>query len=67
MKGILEVTAEPLVSGDIIGNPASCIVDLGMTTVVADDFIQVGVWYDNEWAYSRRLLEEAILIGKSKV
>lgn len=62
MQGILSVTIDPLVSSDIIGNPASCIVDLSMTTVVADDFIQVGAWYDNEWAYSRRLLEEAIYI-----
>lgn len=64
MKGILEVTTDPLVSGDVIGNPASCIVDLMMTSVVADDFIQIGVWYDNEWAYARRLLEEAIFISK---
>jgi len=64
MKGILAVTAEPLVSGDIIGNPASAIVDLNMTTVVADDFIQVGAWYDNEWAYAKRLLEEAIFISR---
>ena len=66
MKNILEVITEPLVSGDIIGNPASAVVDLNMTTVVADDFIQVGAWYDNEWAYARRLLEEAIYISKSK-
>ncbi len=65
MKGILAVTTEPLVSGDLIGDPSSCIIDLGMTTVVADDFIQVGAWYDNEWAYCRRLLEEAIYIAKN--
>jgi len=65
MKEILAVTTEPLVSGDIIGNPASSIVDLNMTTVVADNLIQVGAWYDNEWAYARRLLEEAIFITKS--
>ena len=53
-----------LFSGDIIGNPYSCIVDLGMTAVVADDFIQVGAWYDNEYAYARRLLEEAIYIAQ---
>ena len=64
MKNILSVTTEPLVSGDIIGNPYSCIVDLGMTAVVADDFIQVGAWYDNEYAYARRLLEEAIFIAQ---
>lgn len=64
LKGIMAATTAPLVSGDIIGNPHSCIVDLSMTNVVIDDFIQVGAWYDNEWAYSRRLLEEAIYIGK---
>ncbi|HUW24667.1 MAG TPA: type I glyceraldehyde-3-phosphate dehydrogenase [Patescibacteria group bacterium] len=64
MKGILAVTSDPIVSGDIIGNPASSIVDLNMTTVVADDFIQVGAWYDNEWAYAKRLLEEAIYIAE---
>jgi glyceraldehyde 3-phosphate dehydrogenase len=63
MKNILQTTTEPLVSGDIIGNSASCIVDLMMTSVVANDFIQIGAWYDNEWAYARRLLEEAVLIG----
>lgn len=64
MKNILQTTTEPLVSSDIIGNPASCVVDLRMTTIVASDFIQVGAWYDNEWAYARRLLEEAIYIAK---
>lgn len=63
MKGVLSVTTDPIVSGDIIGNSCSSIVDLNMTTVVADDFIQVGAWYDNEWAYARRLLEEAIYIA----
>lgn len=63
MKGILSVTTDPLVSGDVIGNPASSIVDLMMTTVVSEDFIQIGAWYDNEWAYARRLLEEAIYIA----
>lgn len=64
MKDILTCSNEPLVSSDIIGNPASCIVDLGMTTVVAEDFVQIGAWYDNEWAYARRLLEEAIYINE---
>lgn len=64
MKGILKTITDPLVSGDIIGDPASSIIDLNMTTVVADDFIQIGAWYDNEWAYARRLIEEAIFISK---
>lgn len=64
MKNILAVTTDPLVSSDIIGNPCSCIVDLSMTEVVAKDLIQIGAWYDNEWAYARRLLEEAIFIAE---
>lgn len=66
MKGILAVTGDPVVSSDIIGTTASCIVDLGMTGVVGEDLIQVGAWYDNEWAYARRLLEEAIFIASVK-
>lgn len=64
MKDILSVTSDPIVSGDIIGSSFSAVIDLGMTTVVAEDFIQIGAWYDNEWAYARRLLEEAIFISK---
>lgn len=64
LKGILDLSYDPIVSSDIIGNPASAIVDMVMTTVVADDLIQVGVWYDNEMGYAHRLIEEAIFIGK---
>jgi len=63
-KGIVEVTDEPLVSSDFIGNPASAIVDLGMTKVIDGDFLKLIVWYDNEWGYSNRLAEMAIRIGK---
>lgn len=58
-KGILEVTTEPLVSSDIIGNPASSIVDLSLTQVVDGDLVKVVVWYDNEWGYANRLVELA--------
>lgn len=64
MKGILSITTDPIVSGDIIGSPYSSIIDLNMTSVVAEDFIQIGAWYDNEWAYAKRLLEEAVFIAK---
>jgi glyceraldehyde 3-phosphate dehydrogenase len=64
-KGILEVTDEPLVSSDFIGNPASCIVDLSLTRVVAGDFVKVVAWYDNEWGYSNRLVEMALVVGKN--
>lgn len=64
-SGILAVAEEPLVSVDFIGNPASSIVDLELTQVVDGDFVKVFVWYDNEWGYSNRLVEEVIMVGKS--
>lgn len=63
-KGILEVTDQPIVSSDIVGNPASSIVDLGLTKVVDGDLAKVVAWYDNEWGYSNRLVELAILVAK---
>lgn len=63
--GILEVTDEPLVSSDFIGNPASAIVDLSLTRVIDGDFVKVVAWYDNEWGYSNRLAELALEVGKS--
>ncbi len=62
-KGILEVTNEQIVSSDIIGNPASCIVDLSLTQVLDGNFVKVIAWYDNEFGYSNRLVEEVILVG----
>lgn len=62
-KGILEVTEAPIVSSDIVGNPASAIVDLGLTSVVDQDLVKVVAWYDNEFGYSNRLVELAIMAG----
>ena len=62
-KGILEVTEEPLVSSDIIGNPHSAIVDLSLTQVVGGNMVKVVAWYDNEYGYANRLVEEVILVG----
>ena len=66
MRGVLAVTDEPLVSSDFIGNPFSSIVDLSLTKVVDGDFVKVVAWYDNEWGYSQRLVEMAVLVGKEK-
>lgn len=55
LKGILVATDEPIVSIDIVGNPASSIVDLSLTKVVDGDMVKVVSWYDNEWGYSSRL------------
>lgn len=63
-KGIIEVSEEPLVSTDIIGNSASAIIDLNLTSVVDHDLVKVIAWYDNEWGYCCRLIEEVIWIAK---
>ncbi len=60
-RGIIEVSDEPLVSSDIVGNPHSAIVDAAFTRVVAGNLVKVLAWYDNEWGYSNRLVEMALL------
>lgn len=62
-KHVLEVTEEPIVSSDIVGNSHSAIVDLGLTQVVGGDLVKVFAWYDNEWGYSNRLVEEVVMVG----
>ena len=62
-KGILGVTTEPLVSSDFIGCKYSAVVDLSLTKVIDGDLVQVIAWYDNEWGYSNRLTELAVLVG----
>lgn len=64
-KGIVEVADEPIVSSDIIGSSASAIVDAAFTRVVDGDMIKVLAWYDNEWGYACRLVEQAVRIGKT--
>lgn len=63
-QGILDVTDEPLVSSDYIGNSHSGIVDLPLTNVVGGNLAKVVIWYDNEWGYSNRLVEVVADIGK---
>jgi glyceraldehyde 3-phosphate dehydrogenase len=65
LEGILEVSEDPLVSVDYIGNPASSIVDLLSTFVVEDRMVKVMAWYDNEWGYSVRCVDLAALVAKS--
>lgn len=66
LKGILEVTEDPIVSSDIIGNPASSIVDLSLTQVVGGNLVKVIAWYDNEYGYANRLIEEVLMVGSNK-
>lgn len=64
-QGILDVTEEPLVSSDFIGNSHSSIVDLSLTAVTSGNMLKVVAWYDNEWGYSNRLVEVVADVGKS--
>lgn len=64
-KGILGVTEEQIVSSDIIGRSESSIVDLSLTQLIDGDFLKVFAWYDNEWGYSNRLIEQVINVGNS--
>jgi len=63
-KNILEVTEDPIVSSDIIGNSHSAIVDLGLTQVVGGNMVKIIAWYDNEYGYANRLVEEVIMVGE---
>lgn len=63
-KGIFSITNDPLVSSDIIGNPHSSIADLSLTQVVGGNMLKVIAWYDNEFGYSNRLVEETLILGK---
>lgn len=64
--GILTVTDDPIVSSDIIGNPHSSIVDLSLTDVVLGTMAKVIAWYDNEYGYANRLVEEVLLISQTQ-
>lgn len=64
-KNILAVTEEPLVSSDIIGRSESAIVDLTLTQVVAGNMVKIFAWYDNEWGYANRLVEQVVRVGRT--
>src|SRR5947209_11672410 len=55
LKGILEYTEDPIVSSDIVKNPASSIFDSQLTAVMDGTMVKVVAWYDNEWGYSNRV------------
>ncbi|GAB2861789.1 type I glyceraldehyde-3-phosphate dehydrogenase [Nocardioides pacificus] len=59
LKGFLKYSTDPIVSSDIVTDPASCIFDAPLTKVIGNQVKVVG-WYDNEWGYSNRLVD---LIG----
>jgi glyceraldehyde 3-phosphate dehydrogenase len=64
LKGLLSYNVDPIVSKDIETDPASCIFDSPLTKVIGNQAKVIG-WYDNEWGYSNRLVDLALLVGKS--
>jgi glyceraldehyde 3-phosphate dehydrogenase len=67
---VLEYTEDPIVSSDIVGSPASCTFDAGLTMVmpISDELslVKTNGWYDNEWGYSNRLVDLAVLVGGTR-
>jgi len=57
LTGYLEYTEDPIVSHDIVGNPASSIVDSLLTSVIDGTMVKIVSWYDNEWGYSNRVVD----------
>ena len=64
LKGILAYTEDPVVSTDMLHNPASSIVDAGLTKVLDGNLVHVISWYDNEWGYSMRVVDLVDFLGK---
>jgi len=62
-RGVLTYTDEPLVSADIVGNPASCIFS-AKDTMVNGTMVKVLGWYDNEWGFSNRLIDLSAFLGE---
>jgi glyceraldehyde 3-phosphate dehydrogenase len=63
LKSVLVYTEDPIVSTDIVGDPASCTFDAGMTKVLGNRTVKVVGWYDNEWGYSNRVVDLTTLVG----
>jgi len=57
LQGLMLYTEDPIVSSDIVKNPASSIVDSALTAVMDGTMVKVVAWYDNEWGYSNRVVD----------
>lgn len=67
MSKVLVYTEDPIVSSDIVGSPASCTFDAGLTMVMPSasgiTLVKVQGWYDNEWGYANRLVDLSVIVG----
>ena len=64
LRGYLKYSTDPIVSSDIVTDPASCIFDAPLTKVIGNQVKVIG-WYDNEWGYSNRLADLVTHVGNS--
>ncbi len=67
LSRVLVYTEDPIVSTDIVGSPASCTFDAGLTMVMPSasgvSLVKVNGWYDNEWGYANRLVDLSLVVG----
>ncbi|GAB2798085.1 type I glyceraldehyde-3-phosphate dehydrogenase [Streptomyces chlorus] len=61
-RDVLAVSAEPLVSTDIIGDPRASVIDAAMTRVVDGTLVKIMSWYDNEWGFTHQMVREALSV-----
>ena len=62
LANVLEYSEDPIVSSDIVGSAASCVFDSPLTMAMGS-LVKVLGWYDNEWGYSNRLVDLAVIVG----
>jgi glyceraldehyde 3-phosphate dehydrogenase len=62
LANVLVYTEDPIVSSDIVGSPASCTFDAKLTMTLGN-LVKINGWYDNEWGYSNRLVDLALIVG----
>ncbi|MFH8618217.1 type I glyceraldehyde-3-phosphate dehydrogenase [Streptomyces sp. NPDC017979] len=63
LQGIIAYTEDPIVSSDIVSDPASCTFDSSLTMVQEGNSVKILGWYDNEWGYSNRLVDLTVFVG----
>ena len=63
LKGILEYCVDPIVSSDVIGNPASSVFDSLSTSVLDGTLVKTFSWYDNEWGFSQRVVDALLMMA----
>jgi glyceraldehyde 3-phosphate dehydrogenase len=70
LSAVLDYTEDPIVSSDVVGSPASCTFDSGLTMVMPSSsgitLVKVAGWYDNEWGYANRLVDLALVVGADR-